>query len=73
MARAPRENASSEQQAVAAYLRELAPRLSWPQSPRAILYASARRLYFGVQRVPLLRTILPDRQSAQRWQERLRS
>ena len=69
----PRDAAQSEQQAVAAYLRDLAPRLSWDQSPRAILYAWVRRLYFGFQRVPLLRRLLPGRQAAQRWQERLRS
>ena len=69
----PRDATHSEQQAVAAYLRELAPRLSWNQSPRAILYAWVRRLYFGLQRVPLLRRLLPGRQAAQRWQERLRS
>lgn len=68
-----RGSADAELQAASAYLRQLAPRLSWTQSPRALTYAWARSLYFRAQSLPVLRRLLPGRMAAQRLQARMRS
>jgi hypothetical protein len=68
----PVERTDAELRFMSAWLRELGPRLSWAQSPRAIAYAWARRLYFTTQRLPVLRSLLPGRVAAQRLQTRFR-
>jgi hypothetical protein len=69
----PQGSADAELRAASAYLRQLAPRLAWTQSPRAVAYAWARSLYFQVQTLPVLRRLLPGRMAAQRLQTRMRS